>query len=136
AAALWATQKLLPLERNGEFAQNLERCRKAALSLHTKLKSDPNFLTAVEPELDIVVFAPKAVTLAEISARSRKLFDSAAKQNLHLALAELPTSLFAALPSEIAKDRPTITALRSVLMKPEHEPWLGRIWQILQSASV
>jgi tyrosine decarboxylase / aspartate 1-decarboxylase len=135
AAALWATQKLLPLQRGAEFAQNLERSRKAALSLYSKLKSDPAFLTAFEPELDIVVFAPQAATLDEVSSRSRQIFDSAAKQNLHLALAELPAALFANLAPEIPRDRPTITALRSVLMKPEHDAWLDRIWQILKSAS-
>jgi tyrosine decarboxylase/aspartate 1-decarboxylase len=136
AAALWATQRLLPLEHNGEFAQGLERSRQAALSLHTKLRSDPAFLTAFEPELDIVIFAPKADRLAAISAKSRQIFDAAAKQNLHLALAELPTKFFAAnLGPAIAKGRDTITCLRSVLMKPDHAAWIDRIWQLLKSAS-
>ena len=95
AAALWATQRLLPLQRQGEFAKGLERSRKAAMNLHAKLKSSQDFLTAFEPELDIVLFAPKAATLAEISTRSRKIFEAAAKQDLHLALAELPTKFFA-----------------------------------------
>ncbi|MGC0774803.1 MAG: aminotransferase class I/II-fold pyridoxal phosphate-dependent enzyme, partial [Candidatus Acidiferrum sp.] len=34
AAALWTTQKLLPLARGGEFALGLERGRAAALALH------------------------------------------------------------------------------------------------------
>jgi tyrosine decarboxylase / aspartate 1-decarboxylase len=134
AAALWATQKLLPLVRGGEFAQILELARNAAVSLHAKLKSDANFFTAFEPELDIVIFAPRAATLAEISARSRKVFDAAAKQNLHLALAEIPAKFFATLPPEIPRDRPTLTALRSVLMKPEHLAWIDRIYEILDSS--
>jgi hypothetical protein len=28
-------------------------------------------------------------------------------------------------------DRPTITSLRSVLMKPEHADWIDRIWDLL-----
>jgi tyrosine decarboxylase / aspartate 1-decarboxylase len=135
AAALWATQRLLPLQREGEFARNLESSRRAAVALHAKLSCDDNFLPAFPPELDIVVFAPKAPTLTEISIRSRQIFAAAAKQNLHLALSELPTNLFANLPCEIPRDRPTVTVLRSVLMKPEHESWLDRIWQILLSAT-
>jgi len=27
-----------------------------------------------------------------------------------------------------------VTCLRSVLMKPEHEAWLGRIWERLSAA--
>src|SRR5436305_10734590 len=36
AAALWATQKLLPLVKHGEFAERLERSRSAALALFKK----------------------------------------------------------------------------------------------------
>src|SRR3954451_910808 len=45
AAALWATQRLLPLQRGGEFAQGLERGREAALALYSKLKLNDNFVT-------------------------------------------------------------------------------------------
>jgi hypothetical protein len=33
------------------------------------------------------------------------------------------------------RDRDTITCLRSVLMKPEHYEWAGRIWEILEQAT-
>ena len=29
------------------------------------------------------------------------------------------------------RDRKTLTCLRSVLMKPEHRDWIGRIWELL-----
>ena len=35
----------------------------------------------------------------------------------------------------IARDRETITCLRSVLMKPEHREWLDRIWSILDASA-
>jgi glutamate/tyrosine decarboxylase-like PLP-dependent enzyme len=138
AAALWATQKLLPLMRNGEFAQDLQKGRAAALTLHKKLQTGNKFIPAFEPELDIVIFLPNpkspTASLTEISAESRRVFESAAAQNLHLALAELPAAFFAAdLPSTIRRDKPTVTALRSVLMKPEHSQWLDRIHEILIS---
>src|SRR6202795_1036513 len=90
AAALWATQKLLPLARGGEFAQGLERGREAALALHEKIKADERFVAAFRPELDIVVFAPLAASIGEMSSLSRKIFAAAAKRSLHLAVAELP----------------------------------------------
>jgi glutamate/tyrosine decarboxylase-like PLP-dependent enzyme len=134
AAALWATQKLLPLVKHGEFAQRLEQSRSAALSLYRKLQSDDRFLTAFAPELDIVIFAPRAVSLTEISAKSRAIFTAAAHHGLHLALAELPASFFSLDPA-IRHDRDTLTCLRSVLMKPEHLSWIDRIWQILDTAT-
>src|SRR5713101_1297775 len=51
AVALWATQKLLPLVRGGEFAQGLERGRSAALALYEKAKTQGRFVPAFVPEL-------------------------------------------------------------------------------------
>jgi len=137
AAALWATQRLLPLKRNGEFAQNLQKGTETALAFYRKLKAGHEFIPAFEPELDIVVFVPRpksdAASLTEISAESRRIFEAVATQNLHLALAELPVSFFQDLPSTVRRDKPTVTALRSVLMKPEHALWLDRIHSILIS---
>ena len=135
AAALWATQKLLPLVMRGEFAQRLERSRSAALALYEKLKEDDRFLLAFAPELDIVVFAPRAASVSEMSAKSRAIFATAAERGLHLAVAELPVSFFRLLEPGVRRDRETVTCLRSVLMKPEHLDWIDRIWEILCSAA-
>src|ERR1700720_2257674 len=52
AAALWTTQKLLPLARGGEFARGLERGRAAALMFYEKIEKDERFAAAFRPELD------------------------------------------------------------------------------------
>jgi tyrosine decarboxylase / aspartate 1-decarboxylase len=134
AVALWATQQLLPLKKGGEFARGLEACRIAALDLYQHVLADGGFVTAFAPELDIVVFAPRARSVSESSALSRKIFDAAAAKNLHLAVAELPVAFFDANLREMKKDRASLTCLRSVLMKPEHKEWVGRIWELLSEA--
>ena len=134
AAALWATQRLLPLKKGGEFARGLERGRKAALALFDKLLADERFVTAFAPELDIVVFAPKAASTSEASVLSREIFEAAARHDLHLAVAELPVRFWEANLGVMKRDRETITCLRSVLMKPEHLDWVERIWGLLSSA--
>src|SRR5213592_3787533 len=58
AVALWATQELLPLTKGGEFAKSLSLGRRAALALYEKLKTEAYFITALAPELDILIFAP------------------------------------------------------------------------------
>jgi hypothetical protein len=73
------------------------------------------------------------VRVSEASARARNLFEEAARRNLHLALAELPVEFFDL--GRMEKDRPTLTCLRSVLMKPEHREWADRIWEILDQAA-
>jgi tyrosine decarboxylase / aspartate 1-decarboxylase len=135
AAALWATQKLLPLVKHGEFAQRLGRSRSAALALYEKVREDGRFVPSFPPELDIVVFAPRANSVSEMSAKSRAIFASAAQRGLHLAVAELPASFFVSLEPGVRRDRETLICLRSVLMKPEHLDWIDRIWQILASAA-
>lgn len=135
AVALWATQQLLPLEKHGEFAQGLEASRAAALDFYRRLKSDPRFVIAFEPDLDIVVFAPRAGSMGESSALARKIFAAAASRNLHLALANLPLEFFSANLGSMKNDQPTLTCLRSVLMKPEHQEWLPKIWQALNDAT-
>ena len=133
AVALWATQRLLPLVAEGEFARGLAACRKAALTLYERVKGDRRFVTAAPPELDILVWAPRAARVSEASARARRLFEEAARRHLHLALAELPVEFFDL--GRMEQDRPTLTCLRSVLMKPEHREWADRIWEILDQAA-
>ncbi len=135
AAALWTTQKLLPLVRGGEFARGLESGRAAALALHERLEKDERFAAAFVPELDIVIFVPRAKKVSDGSSLSRRIFDAAAKRNLHLAVAELPTEFWSANLGAMQRDRETVTCLRSVLMKPEHFEWLPRIWDELSAAT-
>ena len=135
AAALWATQRLLPLKKGGEFARGLERGRKAALELFEKLRADERFVTAFPPELDIVVFVPRASSASEASVLSRKIFEAAAKRNLHLAVAELPIRFWEGNLRAMKRDRETLTCLRSVLMKPEHLDWIPRIWELLSAST-
>jgi len=135
AVALWATQRLLPLVRGGEFAGMLSHCRAAALELYERLAADERFVVAFPPELDIVVWAVRAKSVSEASDRAREIFARAATQGLHLALAELPAAFFN-LPSEgQARDLKTITCLRSVLMKPEHALSLDQVHRRLSAST-
>lgn len=135
AAALWATQKLLPLKKGGEFARGLESGRKAALALFDKLKADSRFVPAFAPELDILVFASRAGSVTESSVLTRKIFEAAARHDLHLAVAELPIHFWGEDLGGTKRDRDTLTCLRSVLMKPEHLDWVDRIWELLAAAT-
>jgi glutamate/tyrosine decarboxylase-like PLP-dependent enzyme len=136
AVALWATQQLLPLTPGGEFACGLASGRRAALDLDSRLRTDGRFVTlaAGPPELDIVVWALGAESSPEASVRAQKLFDACAARDLHLALVQLPFSWFAT-SGEPEGSSGVITCLRSVLMKPEHEAWLSRIWERLSEAA-
>lgn len=131
AVALYATMRLLPLVKEGEFARNLERSREAARVLYARLKEDARYQTVFPPELDIIVWAPAGSSGAMISEKSRTFFHRAAEQNLHLALIDLPAKLLAPYWEHVTFEEPTVTCLRSCLMKPEHLDWIDQIWYVL-----
>jgi glutamate/tyrosine decarboxylase-like PLP-dependent enzyme len=134
AVALWATQRLLPLKRGGEFAQGIEKCRGAAMRLHRIITADASFVPGPAPDLDIVVWAVRAATPGESSRRAQEVFDRAAKLDLHLALAQMPARIFEDAGWD-GQDLPVnVTCLRSVLMKPEHLAWVDEIGKRLRQA--
>jgi tyrosine decarboxylase / aspartate 1-decarboxylase len=135
AVALWATQKLLPMVRGGEFAGILAKSREAALQLYQKLSDDSRFMTLMEPQLDIVTWAPQAVQSNTISRLSQSIFETAASYNLHLATFKYPSSLLKGRWKGVRFESDFVTCLRSCLMKPEHLDWLDRIWEILDRAT-
>ncbi|MEM7610989.1 MAG: aminotransferase class V-fold PLP-dependent enzyme [Pseudomonadota bacterium] len=128
ATALWSTQQLLPLRHDGVFAGMLDACINAARSLAMLLEKEPLCVVVQPPELDIVVWAIQADTGTEASARAQRVFELAAESDLHLALIEVDSNRI----PQYADSSPTVTCLRSCLMKPEHEQWIDRIWAILQ----
>jgi glutamate/tyrosine decarboxylase-like PLP-dependent enzyme len=146
AAALWATQKLLPLVRGGEFASGLERGREAALQFFRSIENSEKFEAAFEPELDILVFVPEGDSIDEVSEKSRRIFAETARMGLHLALAELPVKFWQrwrlakddsekSVEAAVPRTGRTVTCLRSVLMKPEHLEWVGRIIELAENAA-
>lgn len=137
AVALWATQRLLPYTPGGDFARGLQQGRSAALEFNRRLAADPRFLTPnAPPQLDIVFSAVRSPqqTPETSSILANRIFDEAARLNLHLALATLPLRFF---PPNTFPGQSTghVTCLRSVMMKPEHLAWIDPIWQRLDQAT-
>ena len=133
AVALWATQQLLPMQRGGAFAENLDRSLLAARKFHQWIGTSGNYSVLMPPELDIAVCAVNAPDAATASNRARTIFERAAEANLHLALIELPAALVGHYRPELELNRDTVTCLRSCLMKAEHLDWLGDICTTLDT---
>ena len=114
----------------------LEQCRRAAEGLQEHLKQDEWFVPMESgPQLDIVVWKCGPDSAALSSELAQKIFASCAERNLHLALVQLPEHWFGPVRGMVrnpAGDK--VTCLRSVLMKPEHAVWLGRIWDTFTQA--
>lgn len=137
AVALWATQRLLPLVPGGQFAQGLDAGRRAALGLAHGLQGEGDCVPFLQPELDIVVWTLRADSASRSSALARQAFGAAARQGLHLALANFPRNMVEPSGAIAAWDTDTVTCLRAVAMKPEHEGWLPDIlarWKLAQDS--
>jgi glutamate/tyrosine decarboxylase-like PLP-dependent enzyme len=135
AVALWTTMRMLPLEPGGEFAQGLESGRAAALVMHAALARDARFAPLHVPELDIVTWAVRARTAVESSARARAVFDAAASEDLHLALAGFPRAMVEPCGAVGEWNAESVTCLRACVMKPQHGEWMDRILARLDRAA-
>ena len=131
AVALWATQKMFPLEKGGALSKRMNSSHRAAIKLYNKINEDKRFITLMQPETDIVIWTLNKKSISLINKSSKKLFEKAASKNLHLALFNYPVRLLPKHWEGIVKDEEYITCLRSCLMKAEHEEWVDEIWNIV-----
>jgi tyrosine decarboxylase / aspartate 1-decarboxylase len=130
AVALWATMRLLPLSKDGQFAAMLDAARAAAVALDQRLRDDGRFVLGPRPELDIVVWTIAAASAEEASANARRVLEECARRNLHLSLVELPRRALA-VPGRLAWRNARVACLRCVLMKPSHAEWVDTIFRVV-----
>jgi glutamate/tyrosine decarboxylase-like PLP-dependent enzyme len=135
AVALWATQQLLPMNTDSEFSTQLDHSLLAARTLYQKLGKSKMYKVFQPPELDIVVYGVAAADAKTASDKARAVFEHAAKDNLHLALIDLPMSMVIEKWPELEANRASLTCLRSCLMKPEHLDWVDDIFARLERVS-
>jgi tyrosine decarboxylase / aspartate 1-decarboxylase len=127
AVALWTTMRALPPVPGGEFARRLDACREAAAALHAALAADGRVAPLDAPEFDIVVGVVRSGSASESSRRAREVFESAARRDLHLALATFPRAMIERTGAIDAWDRDGVLCLRACAMKPEHRDWMPEI---------
>jgi len=126
AAALWATLRCFPLQSETGLGTILRRTRAAALRWAELIEGGDQLRLVVEPELDIVNFYPLPVRndrrVSSISALTQTVFEAGMNDRAEpffLAKLNLKPSQLSG-HADLIWDAPTLTALRSVLMKPEH----------------
>jgi glutamate/tyrosine decarboxylase-like PLP-dependent enzyme len=136
AVALWATQRMMPLQPEGELAAILQTTREAALDLYQRIAGSSVFQPLFQPDLDLLVWAPRADNAAEASRLSQRIFDACAERGLHLALTRCRRSMVEPHCADLEwGGESTMLCLRSCLMKPEHREWMDRIWSVLHETA-
>lgn len=129
AAALWATFQLLPLHSDG-LGSVLHKARNAAIAFSQRVKQSKNFELYIEPDLDIVGYfkVPEQKTTSAVSEGSDRIFREGMKEpetGYHLSLFRIPADHFCSTFPEYRDDTDSVTILRSVFMKEEHEAYIG-----------
>jgi glutamate/tyrosine decarboxylase-like PLP-dependent enzyme len=125
AAAFWATLQLFPLAPEAGLGPVLQQTRMAAVAWASLMRASDTLRPILEPALDIVVYLPLPAGDRRVSGISA-LSDAVFAAGMH----DGPGAFFIA-KTTVARDRlaahadlewdaSTVTALRSVLMKPEH----------------
>ena len=132
AAALWATLKVFPLTVEGLGAIVLPGYR-AAQTWHGLLAECDILQPYQRPELDIITYLPRVRSMSELDRVSHAIFEMAADttrpQQTHLATYVVGPEPLAARGIELEPDVPRARIMRSVLMKPEHEPLIPEMHQ-------
>ena len=123
AAALWLTLRSLDL------APILTAGVRAARAWADLLRASDVLRLHVDPVLDIVSYFPDGTRASEIDAASARVLDAgmAAADPVFLSTLKIDGAAFSAAHPDVEMDIDGVRVLRSVLMKPEHEPhvpWL------------
>jgi glutamate/tyrosine decarboxylase-like PLP-dependent enzyme len=136
AAALWATLKVFPLTEGG-LGQILLAGRNASLTWHGLLEKSEVLAPYQLPELDIVAYLPKVDSLSELDRVSHELFlraaDADRKEQIHLATYVVKPQALKDRGFSLTEDADQARIMRSVLMKPEQENWIGDLHSHLEA---
>jgi glutamate/tyrosine decarboxylase-like PLP-dependent enzyme len=143
AAALWLTLEALPLEPESGVGAVLTACVRGARELAARLDGSDLLELHLPPELDIVTYFPRpaSATLSEIDAASMAMLELgiADPDPVFLSLLRLQSGALRARHRRLRDDAATAAVVRSVLMKPEHEPavpWLAARLETLAAAAL
>ncbi|MEW2546601.1 aminotransferase class I/II-fold pyridoxal phosphate-dependent enzyme [Streptomyces sp. NPDC047002] len=131
AAALWLTLRLFPLTREG-LGRVLAPGRRAALRWAGLIEASPRLDLYQPPDLDIVTYhrhgAPPV--LSGVAAASEEMMREGMRDGddaVFLSTSRVSAAAFTARRPDAVADAEETRILRSVLMKPEAEPYLDRL---------
>jgi len=130
AAGLWLTLQALPLAADEGLGAILAAGRRAALAWAARLRGSDVLALHLDPELDILTYLPRAGSLSAVDAATQAVLEAGMDDSsdpVFLSVVRLGRDALLARHPHLEPDADGARVLRSVLMKPEHEPavdWL------------
>ncbi len=138
AVAFWATLQCFPLKEKEGFGPILAKCRKAALQGFDLMKTSEKLTAYKKPELDILTYfsvGESTSSTSQISELSKKVFQKGMDDHsFFLSLYKVPSPTFVHFHPQFKADSDTVTILRSVLMRPEHEAFIPELIRRIEEA--
>lgn len=134
-AALWLTQRVLPWTRTGLGAM-LAAGLRAARAFELLLESSSALQRYQRGDLDIVSYLPRRASLQEIDNATLAVFAAAMTDPadpIFVATYAVTAEQMTERCPQVVADRADTRILRSVLMKPEHEHAVARLFARLES---
>ncbi len=136
AAAIWATLQIFPLTEQG-LGSVLIPTRNAAKNWYDLLIDSEVLQPYQKPELDILTYLPRVNSMAKLDDISHELLvqlgNGPRQQQMHIATYVVKPNQLAQRGFVFEEDAKTARILRSVLMKPEHETWVPKLHQRIES---
>jgi glutamate/tyrosine decarboxylase-like PLP-dependent enzyme len=128
AGALWLTLRALPLQATDGLGPIVASGLRAARAWAELLDASDEFRLYQPPELDILTFWPRpgSPSVAGVDAASAALLHAAMEDPspVYLSTLRLAAGRLRHRDPTLAPDIAEARVLRSVLMKPEHEPYV------------
>jgi glutamate/tyrosine decarboxylase-like PLP-dependent enzyme len=128
AGALWLTLRVLPLRAGQGLGPVVAGGLRAARAWAGLLAASEELCLYQQPELDILAFWPRPASpsCAAVDAASAELLRAAMDDPspVYLSTLRLPSDRLRRRDPALAADVDQARVLRSVLMKPEHEPYV------------
>jgi glutamate/tyrosine decarboxylase-like PLP-dependent enzyme len=128
AGALWLTLQALPLRRDRGLGPILAACLRAAQDFAAHVNASEALTLYLDPALDIVAYFPSLATMRAVDGATDAVLHAGMNDEadpVFLSSLRVGADAFAALHPGIDRDAEGTRVLRSVLMKPEHEPFAG-----------
>ncbi len=130
AAALWATIKLFPLRAEDGLGPVLAKCRAAAKQWAELIEHEERLRLVMPPAIDIICFYPTTaeMTATSISAKVDEIFTAGMTDTANpVYLAKMSAGPEVVRDPDLVWNAPTVTILRSCLLKPEHDAEIPRL---------
>ncbi|NNF57410.1 MAG: aspartate aminotransferase family protein [Rhodothermaceae bacterium] len=130
AGALWLTLRALPLQPDDGLGPVLAAGLRAARRWASLIDASKALTLYTPPETDIATYFPRASSLAQVDAASQAVFEQGMADEddpIFLSTYRMEAKRLIARHPSLTAEQPHARILHSVLMKPEHEPYVEHL---------